>query len=172
MSSGVEGVHRGLLALLAASQEGIRGRTRAQKFAYFAGLMGASDFSKAKFKHHDFGPYSRQVSDCLRWLVVSGLVREDRENLEENKALYTYLLTEDGESWIENNKPEEFEMLRRISSTLIDADIATLELAATAQFLQQKSKSKDVEGALEMAISRRPSHEKVRAKAKQLLESL
>ena len=168
MSSEIEGAYRGILALLAASEEGIRGRARAQKFAYLAGFMGAADFSRVKFKHYGYGPYSRRISDCLHWLVVAGLVEEIQEKLEDDLTQYTYCLTEDGKSWIEQNKPKEFAILKQIVSKLADADISALELAATARFLQQKEKTDDVESAFQEAINRNPDREKFKAKAKQL----
>ena len=168
----MESTYRGLLALVAAAHDGIHGRTRAQKLAYLAGLMGASDFYRLKFQYHYYGPFSRQISDCLQSLVCSGLVEETPECVNEDRNRYIYCLTEDGRAWIDENKPEDFDKLEHIVSRLGNASITALELAATARFFQQKSKEIDEEYAFEEAIKRNPDCRKFHGEARQLLSSL
>ena len=172
MQREMESTYRGMLALVAASHDGIFGRTRAQKLAYLAGLMGASDFSRLKFEYHYYGPFSRQISDCLQSLVGGGLVEESSECVNEDQTRYIYSLTEDGKAWIDENKPEDFEKLERIVSKLVNASITALELAATARFFQRKGNVIDEEGAFEKAIKRNPDSRKFHVEARQLLGSL
>ena len=172
MASEKSCAYRGLMALVAASEDGIHGRIRAQKVAYIAGLLGASDFSTMKFQYHSFGPYSRQMSDCLQFLVAAGFVTEEQKPFKGEQIKYIYRLTEQGRAWIAQNTPDDFDLLQRIVTISTNADVSALELAATAEFLQHVDKINDRLVAFHAAIERRPQCNGFMDEAIGLLSSL
>ena len=81
-----------LMALLSANGE-IRGRTTLQKLTYFEGIKTKINTGH---KPHFYGPYSRTIADSLALLVSIGVVEEDFNSIGDQRAAYTYRLTEVG----------------------------------------------------------------------------
>lgn len=171
MPKEIGNTYRGIMALMHASEDGIHGRVRLQKLAYFAGLAGALDFTGVKFQHQQFGPYSRRISDCLQWLVAAGMVKESSGSGDDTQARYTYTLTDEGKAWMSENESEDFSKLERIAYIFANADIRAVELAAVTRLLQQKSPEDDEGEAFELAIKRDPQWEAVKVEAKKLLDT-
>ena len=134
MAGAGESAYRGVIALVAASEAGMRGRKRTQKAAYFAGVLGATDFSGVKFQYQTFGPYSRQISECLQYLVAAGFVMEKEDYREDGETQYVYELTPEGRAWVQENSLVDFELLQRIVGVSQETNETALELAARAEF--------------------------------------
>lgn len=134
MAGTEENVYRGVIALVAASEAGMRGRKRTQKAAYFAGVLRATDFSGVRFQYQAFGPYSRQISECLQYLVAAGFVMERENYKEDGEVQYIYDLTPEGRAWVQENSPVDFELLQHIVGVSQETNEKALELAARAKF--------------------------------------
>ncbi|MFC7229982.1 PadR family transcriptional regulator (plasmid) [Salinirubellus salinus] len=109
-------MHRKLLpmALLhACGGDQIEGRTRLQKLVF---LMEQELDEEAKtalnlpdynFIPYDYGPFSKALYDDLDSLEEDGLIRVEEEDMADGKVKYTYQLTDDGKSWVDQRLPQD-----------------------------------------------------------------
>lgn len=88
------------LALLHASNEqDIDGRTRMQKLVFLIqkefddtdGLPGTYTYIP-----YDYGPFAKKLYDDLDYLKDRGLIKEQKETIEDGKVKYHYTLTPKG----------------------------------------------------------------------------
>ena len=77
----------GLMQLVGANGGNLESRIVLQKQAYVLGHEGFSHFPVGSFTYHHFGPFSRELSDCLQFAKSSGLLSEHVEvGANENPA--------------------------------------------------------------------------------------
>lgn len=160
----------GLLALVAAS-ELIDGRVRLQKEAYFLGLKGYKRFSPKKFTFYYYGPYSRDVSDALHYAVTSDLIAEIKEPYN-GKIKYSYRLSDKGLKWVESESDDQDGIVVENVRLLSEAHWRTLELAASAVFLERTSAVVNREQAFAKALDLKPECRDYYAPANELLDRL
>ncbi|MND72376.1 hypothetical protein D3C80_639240 [compost metagenome] len=132
-------------------------RIRLQKEAFLLAVAQDSSFSVDDFDYHHYGPYSRVVSDSLRYAVAVGLVHEHAHSFDESgeHVRYSYSLTEQGASIIDQE-----------DLTVADSDLIqefnrhhwrSLELAATVKFLEVREGFNDRDAAMREALRLKPA---------------
>ncbi len=141
-----------LLMMIAASDEGIYGRTTVQKLAYFAAEQGYLD---ATFRPHYYGPYSEEVANTLESLTSLGYLREDVIALGEQSdqflarisgdvKAYRYELTDEGRQVLTEIKGENPEDWQRMSEFMADIagstelNPAVLSVAAKVHYVRKR----------------------------------
>lgn len=145
-------------------------RIRLQKEAFLLAVTDDQAFQVDDFDYHHFGPYSRVVSDSLRYAVAVGLVNEEAHYLDESggQVRYSYILTDEGEAMVEQ------EGLAGSDATLVEElnkhHWRSLELAATVRFLEIREGFSDREAALSEALRLKPSTRPYLSEAKKVLE--
>lgn len=118
-----------------AGDQGIQGRKRLQKVAFF--LQHAGCPLDCKYTLHHFGPYSRDVADACDEMVAVGLVIETGEP-QNGVMQYAYSLTpESHELLTRTPNAQSFESLGR---SLINEAIWPLELGSTILYFYGQSR--------------------------------
>lgn len=169
MSSG--SLLRGVVSLVEAMGGRLEHRIRLQKSAYLLQQLGLADFEEAWFKYHHYGPYSRWVSDALHDAISAGLLIEEQEPRSDGGAKYTYVVTEKGRTWLGKRADRIDRRIHELGPMLRDEDWRSLELAATALFLQDDEALANLP-AMERALELKPPCIPYREKAEQLLQRL
>jgi len=134
-----------LILILAASGEcnKVRGRTAIQKIGYF--IVNRLKLQN-EFIPHFYGPFNPTLALTLKSLMSLDMVKEEYSITNNERGMYTYSLTKDGEMYAKellikfNN---EFKIIKKLVENIqkIDSDIIeTLSYAAKVHFLN-KSKS-------------------------------
>lgn len=91
-----------LVLMYSEGQEAVQGRTRLQKMAFLLQQeLEDIDISTYDFEAYDYGPFSKELYDDLDELIEKELIEESREEFDEDKVLYEYELTDDGEELVE-----------------------------------------------------------------------
>jgi len=163
---------RGLLSLVDAMGGQLESRIRLQKAVYLLKMAGVLDFRDTSFRYHHYGPYSRPLSDTLQDAVVAGLLEEKRAEYGEDMSRYTYVLTDSGREWLEENGESGEARLREMVPQLgNDVPWRNLELAATILFLE-KDENLSRGAATERALQLKPPCAEHRDSAQRLLQSV
>ena len=120
----------------------VRGRKRLQKTVFMLKRQGC-DFFQERFSMHYYGPYSSELSALVDELVQQGLVNEEAKTAGTSAVEYTYRLTGNGETFINNFQQRHNggrpatkwnkSLLSRVLK-LADVEVYVLELAATILF--------------------------------------
>ena len=82
-----------LLLILGTSNGPLGGRTVIQKIAYFVSVKAHLNLG---YKPHYYGPYSPILADVIEHLATAGYLTERPSITANNRVMYTYSLTEDG----------------------------------------------------------------------------
>lgn len=107
------------LSLLAAmGEDSIEGRTRLQKLLFLIQKRVESDEVESleqsyDFIAYDYGPFSKEIYEDIDQLAHRGLVREEKQRLDDGVIEYNYKLTEKGKAFVAErgleDVPDEFE---------------------------------------------------------------
>lgn len=159
---------KGLLVLVDASNGEIETRIKVQKLAYLLGLRGFPDFKSCNFFYHNYGPYSREISDTLQFATSAGLLAEEKSPLGEGINKYSYKLTDAGRSFLRESgkSPEAFASL---INKLQGHNWRALELAATVRYLETAESFSDRKSAFEAALNLKPETKQYFKEAEDIL---
>lgn len=161
----------GILKIVSVAGE-LDTRIRLQKEAFLLAAAHDDSFSVDDFDYHHYGPYSRLLSDSLRYTVAMGLIDERAHSLDENgdHIRYSYSLTERGAALISQENVSEN------TSALIEElnkhHWRSLELAATVKFLQLREGYESAEIAISEALRLKPATRPYVEEAKQVLNMI
>jgi len=96
------------LALLAASDGEIRGKTRFQKLTFLAEQeLTEYDIDPHDFVAYDYGPFSKDLMEDVEKLESEGLVTINVRQTFGGDDRYDYRLTEHGRETYEENDPDD-----------------------------------------------------------------
>ncbi len=159
----------GLLQLVSANGDTVESRIVIQKEAYLLARSGYMHISANSFSYHYYGPFSRELSDCLQFAVSSELLKEHPTPGMNDGIKYSYVLTDLGKQFLNDagNMDEKFVKLVGACSK---EKWRTLELAATTLFLQSREKT-DGNTAFELALKLKPDCKPYSGATKVFLES-
>jgi uncharacterized protein YwgA len=146
---------KGLLVLVDASNGEIETRIKIQKLAYLLELRGFPEFKSCKFFYHNYGPYSRELSDTLQFATAAGLLAEEKSPLGDGVSKYTYRLTESGRSFL-SESGKSSEIFTGLINRLQAHSWRALELAATVRYLETEESFSDRKSAFEAALDLKP----------------
>jgi uncharacterized protein YwgA len=122
-------------------QEEIQGRTRFQKMVFLLQQeFGDTEFYD--FEAYDYGPFSKGLYDDLDDLIDRDLVKETREEFDENKVYYEYKLTDAGRELIERISDQE----------------GAQDVMALSERLKQEINSEDLSVVLDRVYSEYPEY--------------
>jgi uncharacterized protein len=161
----------GLLHLVSGSGGSINARIRIQKEAYLLALQGYPPFRQTNFVYHHFGPFSRELSETLKFAVSAGLLEEKEEAFSETSQRYSYALTDAGRAFLQEatGLPEKVkEDIRFMASQHWRA----LELAATVGYLKARNKNMSRDEAFEFAKRLKPETSAFSESAAKVLQTL
>lgn len=162
----------GVVELVAASSGMVDSRIRLQKEAYLLSLEQIGRFRSSSFEYHHYGPYSRELSDAVRYAVIAGMIDEIREEADDGSYVkYSYKLTSEGEKYL-SDADSDWLSLRDKVAFLSGKPWRALELAATVRFLQLNDTVGDQDEAFKKAVLLKPATEKYRVEAQQVLDSM
>lgn len=159
----------GILKIVSLAGE-LDTRIRLQKEAFLLAVADYDCFNVDDFDYHHYGPYSRVVSDSLRYAVAVGLVGEHAHSFDESgeHVRYSYTLTEQGKSLVEQeNLASE---ISQIIQHLNKRHWRCLELAATVKFLEIREGFHDRNKAFLEALRLKPATKPYAEEAKEVLE--
>lgn len=162
---------KGLLQLVEASDGAIETRIKIQKLAYLLALQGYSEFRPFKFFYHNFGPYSRELSDTLQFATASGLLSEDRAPVTDNISKYTYKLTDAGRTFLKESGSSSNTFASLIKK-LHAHNWRALELAATIRFLETADSISDRSQAFQAALDLKPETKPYAKEAESILAEI
>ncbi|KXB07319.1 hypothetical protein AKJ52_00485 [candidate division MSBL1 archaeon SCGC-AAA382C18] len=96
------------LALIYTGGEAIEGRTRLQKMIFLAQQDMEDSVETYDYEPYDYGPFSKELYDDIDDLVDEGIIKEQKEKLDDGRIKYFYEMSEEGqeiiESKMDNNK--------------------------------------------------------------------
>lgn len=128
-----------LLSLTRAFGGRIESRLRIQKSSYLLKLLGAKEFARTPFVYHYYGPYSRELSGSLQQAVAGGFLEEEQAQLPfDDLTRYSYRLSGAGKDWLEGSSSDVEQRFVSKIPLLRQANLKTLELAATIAFLERE----------------------------------
>lgn len=161
-----------ILALAVTMNGGLVGRLRVQKLMYLLQQKGVCALEPLFFEYHHFGPFSSDVVDIIKGAVRSDIVEEieDRDD-DDGWKRYEYRPTRSAEDWAARVTPEDRVLVERVLDVCQGAHWRTLELAATADFLQRTDKTHR-DTAFQDALQRKPKCVPYAREARRLLEQL
>lgn len=107
-----EHIKSGLLLFLLDHIGEVSGRTRIQKIMYLTNLIGWNAVKDYHF--YQYGPFSQWLKKALDLFVKRKLIEETQEQIDEEKTLYKYKITELGSTLL---KKIDFESLPIIDKT-------------------------------------------------------
>jgi uncharacterized protein len=153
----------GLLQLIEANGGKIDSRIRIQKESYLLAASGFDLISTESFSYHHYGPFSRELSDCLQFAVSVELLTETVAPGANDGTKYEYSLSQAGQKYLEDagKVDDRHAKLVRICS---QQHWRTLELAATSLFLQKRDEL-PAEDALSLTLKLKPETVMYREKA-------
>ncbi len=122
-------------------QEEIQGRTRFQKMVFLLQQeFGNTEFYD--FEAYDYGPFSKGLYDDLDDLIDRNLIKETREEFDEDKVYYEYKLTDAGRELIERLSDQE----------------RAQDIMALSERLKQEINSEDLSVVLDRVYSEYPEY--------------
>ena len=124
----------------------IKGRTRLQKIMYLTNITGWNAIKDYMF--YQYGPYSEWVKDEIERLADSGIVEEEESESYDDKKMYNYRLTPEGEEFSQHlidqiGRPELIEQTRRLFKELQHYTSDDLEVMTSLAFLKRSDPSKE-----------------------------
>lgn len=155
-----------LITLALDSADHIEGRTKFQKMAYLANLIGWSAFD---FKYHNYGPYSETLATELENMRNNGWIREEEIGTAQDHVLYNYSFDTAGRKIKHTfvNKlldldPSAEKMVKRTRGLIKDLSKFTsedLEIMATLVFEKRDDPSLDDDHLIERVHELKPQFE-------------
>ena len=162
----------GVLEIVSASGGTTETRIRLQKEAFLLLALGWNRLESRSFEYHHYGPYSRKLSDALRFAIASGYLQETVHQADESgPTKYSYAITSLGQDFVNdaNNLSDDS---RKLIEIMNFQHWRTLELAATVEFLQTREGFEDRGAAFSEALRLKPATEKFESRALDLLQQL
>lgn len=162
----------GIMRIISAAGGELDTRIRLQKEAFLLAVSGSSFFDATDFDYHHYGPYSRTVSDALRFAVAQNWLDERAHYFDDQtNARYSYHLTDAGRKFLEESPDFNEEEVRAVRFMTRKA-WRSLELAATVRFLEVKEGFVDRHSALEEAMRLKPATITYKNEAKDVLSEM
>ena len=127
----------------------INGRTRVQKMMYLTNLIGWNAITDYHF--YQYGPYSQWVRRALDLLVKKRFIEEHEEQIDEEKSIYKYKITEIGKKYLKAIKMDSMELVPKTNSFLDDLqsfNTQDLELMASLYFVRYSDPEIDTDKRL------------------------
>ena len=134
-----------ILSVLGNSRIPIEGRTAIQKIVYFTSVKTGIDLG---YMRHFYGPYSPIVANLLANLVSMGYVAERTKLTAQNRTIYSYSLTSDGEKLLNSILKDHERYYAAIRDVvhkcrrIAGNNINTLSCAAKVYFLISRRRAK------------------------------
>lgn len=153
----------GLLLFLIDHLQEIHGRTRIQKMLYLTDHIGWNVIRDYYF--YQYGPYSERMRRELDMLVQEGLINEEEDKIDDEKTLYKYRMTSDGQSYLKMIDLQPSKLVSKTKEFLaVLSEIKTddLEIMATLHYIKESEPEADTEELVKFVKSRRPSHKEDR----------
>lgn len=145
MGMSSEGIMKSALLCLAVQHFGeIKGRTRLQKILYLANITGWNAF---RYTFYQYGPYSDGLKDELDSLVQKEIIEEEEAESYDDKKIYNYTLTAEGEEFAKNiidqiDQPELIEKTQQLFEELRTCTSDDLEIMTSLVFLKRSDPSR------------------------------
>lgn len=159
---------KGLLELVDAANGEIETRIKIQKLAYLLEAQGFPEFKSCKFFYHNYGPYSRELSDTLHFATSAGLLIEEKSAVADGINKYIYKLTEAGRSFLKESGRAS-EPFVKLISRLQTHNWRALELAATVRYLELAESLSDRTTAFSAALELKPETKQYTKEAEAIL---
>jgi len=144
-----------ILSVLRSSTIPIEGRTAIQKIVYFVSVKSSLDLG---YRRHFYGPYSSVVASHLGNLVSMGYVAERQRLTTQNRTIYSYSLTRDGQKLLRSigkGQEKDYPAIRDVVGKcrrIARNNINTLSCAAKVYFLlSQRMKKATYQEVMRMA---------------------
>lgn len=160
-----------LLALVVTETGSLVGRLRVQKLMYLLQQKGAQPLQPFFFEYHHYGPYSAEVADVIKGAVRSKIITEHEDSDDDGWKRFEYQPGQLAAKYVNRVDPTTRAIVDDVLSACRSAHWRTLELAATADFLQ-RADSLDRESAFREALERKPQCAPFEAAARELLQAL
>lgn len=163
----------GILEIADASGGQIDTRIRLQKEAFLLACLQRGGFSSHDFEYHHYGPYSRSVSDALRFAVEVGYLEETLHSNDDqpSSVRYSYELTEAGRAIVKEAAVLDGHC-RDLVKYLSYQPWRALELASTVKFLEDREGFLDRELAFNEAVRLKPATADYRVQASTVLKAV
>lgn len=143
-----------ILAILGVEPDGIDGRTVIQKLGYFTSMKIKED---AGYGPDFYGPFSPLVAAHTQNLVGLDYIVEKGRRTINDRTMYSYYLTDDGEELVKKIKeeyPKEYSIIRKVvkkCGKIVHYNLHVLSWAAKVHFiLRQTGKTMTYEEAIEI----------------------
>jgi uncharacterized protein YwgA len=164
---------QGILEIAAASGGQIDTRIRLQKEAFLLACLQRGGFSALDFEYHHYGPYSRSVSDALRFAVAVGYLNETPHPFDEHMSgiRYSYDLTDAGRQFVQQSETLD-QRGRELVEFLSGQHWRALELASTVKFLEAREGFHNRNEAFSEAIRLKPATANYQSQAQAVLHTL
>lgn len=127
-------------AVIEAAGGEVIGRIRLQKIFYLLEQLGAQ--GELRFSYHHFGPYSRELSDTLDWLVLDGVI-EDVKIPTDGGSYSIYKSKEHLAPHPAALGALPWERVQSMVAEMKQKTSPVIELAATIHWLQHKEQVTD-----------------------------
>jgi uncharacterized protein YwgA len=131
-----------ILAILNICPDGIDGRTAIQKLGYLASVKLKMD---AGYEADLYGPFSPVVASHLQTLVELDFIVEKARRTTQNRTMYNYYLTGDGQEFakkIPKKYPREYSTISSIvkkCNKIVHCNFRSLSWAAKVHFVLKKN---------------------------------
>ena len=148
-----------LITTILQAANGIEGRTKFQKIAYFANLLGWNCLED--FKFHYYGPFSRSLTDDIEGMRGNGWIYEEAEPTFSDRTIYKYRIAK-GKRGVADalvaraNDPALVKKTFSLVKTLDKFTSDDLELMATLIFLRRSYPKASSESLLKMTNDLKP----------------
>jgi len=132
-----------LISILSIDHNGIKGRTAIQKLGYFCSVKLGQE---AGYGPDFYGPYSSIVASNIQDLVAMDFTTESKRRTQNQRLMYSYSLTEDGEELVNEIKRKNPEFYSTISEVVekcratVNNNIYILSWAAKVHFILCQTK--------------------------------
>ena len=147
----------------------VEGRVRLQKLMFLMRERGLTELDGVEFTYHHYGPYSALAMDIVQDAVAADLVEEKRETFDDEWQRFQYSLTEAADRLSRLPAPSR-DLVRRVVEASRDVHWRSLELAATAEFLEDEGLSPTE--AWTRALKLKPACEPHADEARSLVDAL
>ncbi|MCY1010782.1 hypothetical protein OV079_35505 [Nannocystis pusilla] len=160
-----------LLAYVVLKTGKLQGRLRVQKLMYLLQQKGVPELEPFYFEYHHYGPFCSEVVDVIRGSIRSRIVQEFEQSDDDGWRRYEYLPDNKAPTYAGRVSQSTRAIVEAVLSVCGNAHWRTLELAATADFLQRAFKI-DRESGFREALERKPQCRSYESAARQLLQQL
>lgn len=134
-----------LISILDVMGGQVNGRTVLQKLSYFVSVKTGIDLHHIA---HYYGPYSRSITSTLEDLSASNFIKEEGWITANDRVVYNYRLTADGESIADDIKVNSSTLYKEISNIvnictkITNNDVDILSWAAKVHYIASKKGDK------------------------------